>query len=197
MDKKFADDMIAQFQKKFFGFALSKCNDITEAEELAARITCEAYITLRKVEGVYNWEGYLHKIASNVYARYVQEQVKHKSGDIAEIEVPDEENFESDFIKKEELELLKREVAWLSKRHREIVLLHYFHNKKLAEIAESLDLPEGTVKWHLSDAKKILKEGMKRVRTEGNLGLEPIELIHMGNVGSPGPKGDTNNFLNS
>ena len=30
MDKKFADDMIAQFQKKFFGFALSKCNDIAE-----------------------------------------------------------------------------------------------------------------------------------------------------------------------
>lgn len=197
MDKKFADDMIAQFQKKFFGFALSKCNDITEAEELAARITCEAYITLRKVEGVYNWEGYLYKIASNVYARYVQEQVKHKSGDIAEIEVPDEENFETDYIKKEELELLKREVAWLSKRHREIVLLHYYHNKKLAEIADIMDLPEGTVKWHLSDAKKILKEGMKRVRTEGNLGLEPIELIHMGNMGSPGPKGDTNSFLNS
>lgn len=197
MDKKFADDMIAQFQKKFFGFALSKCNDIAEAEELAARITCEAYITLRKVEGVYNWEGYLHKIASNVYACYVQEQVKHKSGDIAELDVPDEENFENDFIKKEELELLKREVAWLGKRHREIVLLHYYHNKKLAEIAGILDLPEGTVKWHLSDAKKILKKGMKKVRTEGTLGLEPIELIHMGNMGSPGPKGDTNHFVNS
>ena len=33
MDKKFADTMIAQFQKKFFGFALSKCNDMTEAED--------------------------------------------------------------------------------------------------------------------------------------------------------------------
>jgi len=197
MDKKFADDMIAQFQKKFFGFALSKCNDIAEAEELASRITCEAYITLRTVENVYNWEGYLHKIASNVYARYVQEQVKHKASDIAEVDVPDEKNFESDYIKKEDLELLKREVAWLSKRHREIVLLHYYHNKKLTEIAEILNLPEGTVKWHLSDAKKILRKGMKRMRTEGTLGLEPIELIHMGNMGSPGPKGDTNSFLNS
>ncbi len=197
MDKKFADTMIAQFQKKFFGFALSKCNDMTEAEELAARITCEAYITLRTVENVYNWEGYLHKIASNVYARYVQEQMKHKSDDISEMEVPSEENFESDYIKKEELDLLKREVAWLSKRHREIVLLHYYHNKKLTEIAEILDLPEGTVKWHLSDAKKLLREGMKQVRKQGNLGLEPIKLVHMGNMGSPGPMGDTEAFLNS
>jgi len=197
MDKKFADTMIAQFQKKFFGFALSKCNDMTEAEELAARITCEAYITLRTVENVYNWEGYLHKIASNVYARYVQEQMKHKSDDISGMEVPSEENFESDYIKKEELELLKREVAWLGKRHREIVLLHYYHNKKLAEIAEILDLPEGTVKWHLSDAKKILKEGLKQVRKQGDLGLEPIKLVHMGNAGTPGPKGDTEKFLDS
>lgn len=197
MDKKFADDMIAQFQRKFFGFALSKCNDSAEAEELAARITCEAYITLRTVEDVYNWEGYLHRIASNVYARYVNERIKNKSGDIAELEVESGIDFEADYIKREELELLKREVAWLGKRHREIVLLHYYHNKKLAEIAEMLDLPEGTVKWHLSDAKKILKKGMKKVRTEGTLGLEPIELIHMGNMGSPGPRGDTNSFLNS
>ncbi|MBQ8280413.1 MAG: sigma-70 family RNA polymerase sigma factor [Roseburia sp.] len=197
MDKKFADTMIAQFQKKFFGFALSKCNDMTEAEELAARITCEAYVTLRTVEGVYNWEGYLHKIASNVYARYVQEQMKHKSGDISDIEVQSEDDFESDFIKKEELDLLKREVAWLGKRHREIVLLHYYHNKKLAEIAEILELPEGTVKWHLSDAKKLLKEGMRQPRSTGNLGMEPIKLAHLGHVGSPGQMGDTGDILNS
>ena len=108
-----------------------------------------------------------------------------------------EEDFPADYIKQEELELLKREVAWLGKRHREIVLLHYYHNKKLAEIAELLNLPEGTIKWHLSDAKKMLREGMKQVRTEGKLGLEPITLIHMGNMGSPGPMGDTNSFLNS
>lgn len=197
MKKQFADDMIAQFQNKFFGFALSKCNDFAEAEELAGRITCEAYITLRTVEDVYNWEGYLYKIASNVYAHYVKEQMKRKIEGMDGMDFATEEDFSAEFIKKEELERLKREVAWLSKRHREIILLHYYHNKKLAEIAEILKLPEGTVKWHLSDAKKMLREGMKRVRIEGNLGLEPIELIHMGNVGSPGTKGDTNGFLNS
>ena len=156
MDKKFADGMIAQFQSKFFGFALGKCNDIAEAEELAARISCEAYITLRTVEDVYNWEGYLYKIASNVYAHYVKEQVKRKTEGIDDIEIVSEEDFSVEFIKKEELERLKREVAWLSKRHREIILLHYYHNKKLAEIAEILELPEGTVKWHLNRARHDL-----------------------------------------
>ena len=38
MEKKFADQMIEQFQTKFFGFALSKCQNMQEAEELEARI---------------------------------------------------------------------------------------------------------------------------------------------------------------
>lgn len=198
MEKEFADKMIAQFQKKFFGFALSKCTDTTEAEELAARITCEAYVTLRTVENVYNWEGYLYKIASNVYARYVQEQTRHKTDAISELEVSDGESFEGDYIKKEELELLKREVAWLGKRHREIILLHYYHNKKVAEIAEILDIPEGTVKWHLSDAKKLLKEGLRQPRDTGNLGLEPIKLCSLGHAGTIAPgAGKVEEHLNS
>ena len=70
-------------------------------------------------------------------------------------------------------------------------------DKKLAEIAEILDLPEGTVKWHLSDAKKLLKEGMKQARAIGSLGTEPIKLTHLGHVGSPGQEGTVDNLLNS
>lgn len=197
MDKAFADEMISKYQKKFFGFALGKCSSIAEAEELAARITCEAYMTLRAVEEVYNWEGYLYRIAQNVYVHYVKEQTKHRQDTAEEIEIADSRDFAAEYENQEELALLKREVAWLGKRHREIVLLHYYHNKKLTEIAKILELPEGTVKWHLSDAKTQLKEGLKQVRRKGNLGIEPIELNGFGNMGTPGELGDTAYFLNS
>lgn len=197
MDKAFADEMISKYQKKFFGFALGKCNSLNEAEELAARITCEAYMTLRAVEEVYNWEGYLYRIAHNVYVHYVKEQTKHRQENSEEVELADGRDIAAEYANKEELALLKREVAWLSKRHREIVLLHYYHNKKIAEIAKILELPEGTVKWHLSDAKTQLKEGMKQVRKKGNLGIEPIVLNGFGNMGTPGELGDTAYFLNS
>ena len=86
MDKAFADKMISEYQKKFFGFALSKCSNFNEAEELASRITCEAYMTLRAVEDVYNWEGYLYRIAHNVYVHYVKEQAKHRTKEAEEKE---------------------------------------------------------------------------------------------------------------
>lgn len=197
MNKQFADEMIEQFQTKFFGFAISKCRDLDEAEELAARITCEAYVTLRNMDEIYNWEGYLYKIASNVYAKYVREQKKNQNKDIDELEIRDTYDFEADVSHKEELELIKKEIAWLGKRHREIVILHYYHNKKLSEIAEQLGIPEGTVKWHLSDAKAQLKKGMSQMRRKGTLGIEPVEFKGLGNLGKPGDLGDTSYFLNS
>ena len=197
MDKAFADEMISKYQKKFFGFALNKCNSMMEAEELASRITCEAYMTLRAVEEVYNWEGYLYRIAHNVYVHYVKEQAKHRTVDMTEQEAVEHKDYAALYAEKEELELLQREVAWLGKRHREIVLLHYYHNKKISEIAKIMDLPEGTVKWHLSDAKTQLKEGIKHMRQKGNLGIEPIKLTGFGNMGTPGELGDTAYFLDS
>jgi len=197
MDKAFADEMISNYQKKFFGFALGKCHTMAEAEELASRITCEAYMTLRSVEDVYNWEGYLFRIAHNVYVHYVKELEKHRKLDLIENELPVNKDYTAEYVKKEELALLQREIAWLSKRHREVVLLHYYHNKKIAEIAQMLELPEGTVKWHLSDAKTQLREGIKQMRRKGNLGIEPIKLTGLAHIGITGELGDTSDFLNS
>ena len=196
MDKAFADEMIGKYQKKFFGFALSKCGSFYEAEELASRITCEAYMTLRTVEDVYNWEGYLYRIAHNVYVHYVKELEKHRTTEV-ENEPVEHKDYAAEYANQEELALLQREVAWLGRRHREIVLLHYYHNKKIKEIAELLELPEGTVKWHLSDAKAQLKEGIRQMRRKGNLGIEPIKLTGFGHMGTPGELGDTSDFLDS
>ena len=154
-------------------------------------------MTLREVEGVYNWEGYLYRIAHNVYVKYVKEQEKHRAKEAEEGDLIENKDYAAEYAGKEELELLKREVAWLSRRHREIVLLHYFHNKKIAEIANILELPEGTVKWHLSDAKSQLKEGMKQVRTKGNLGIEPIKLTGFGYGGTEGELGTPAQFLST
>ena len=113
MDKAFADEMINKYQKKFFGFALNKCSSFIEAEELASRITCEAYMTLRTVEEVYNWEGYLYRIAHNVYVHYVREQAKHRKTELDENEPIEHKDYAAEYADKEELEVLKREVAFI------------------------------------------------------------------------------------
>ncbi|MDF2989401.1 MAG: hypothetical protein K0R50_4911 [Eubacterium sp.] len=197
MDKIFADKMIEKFQKTFYGFALSKTYTLEEAEELASRIVLEAYVTLLKVDDICNWEGYLYRIAYGVYARYVKEIKRNSNLTIDDMEITSDVDLTKEIMQSEEYKLLKREISWLSRTQREIIYMYYFENKKISFISRSLNLPEGTVKWHLHDAKNLVKEGMEKMRNSGELGIKPIRFCNMGHNGWADDKGDTSDFLNT
>lgn len=50
----------------------------------------------------------------------------------------------------------------LSRKHRELILLRYYQEMDIAEIAQALGIPEGTVKSRLSRAKKKLYQTLER-----------------------------------
>jgi hypothetical protein len=52
LDKQAADALIIRYNKKLFGFALSKMSNISKAEDLASRITLEVYTSLLKRENI-------------------------------------------------------------------------------------------------------------------------------------------------
>ncbi len=47
----------------------------------------------------------------------------------------------------------------LSEKLRQTIKLYYFEEKSITEIAEHLSVPEGTVKWRLSEGRKQLRKG--------------------------------------
>ena len=68
---------------------------------------------------------------------------------------------------REEKAELMRAVSKLPAAFKETVLLHYYQGLGISEIAQMLDLPEGTISSRLSRARKklevLLKEEAKRV----------------------------------
>ena len=203
MNKRDADFIIGEYVQKLYGFALNKLGNPDEAEELSARIIAEVYEVLVKRENIVNLNGYIYKIAHNVWTRYISRKNKFRkyesSSDFDGTDgiglVPDEKDFAEEFQKTEQYGLIRREIAYLSKTQREIVVRHYYHGEKVKTIAAAMNLPEGTVKWHLSCTRKELMIGMDKIRTIGNLGLQPIRFTSMGHSGHPGTKGDTADFL--
>jgi len=90
---------------------------------------------------------------------------------------------------------LRREVSFLGKIRREVVLMHYFQGLKLDEIARRLNILPGTVKWHLHDARNQIKEGIE-MNEKGTLGMKPVSFPNMGHSGTPSPDGkDTAYYL--
>ena len=194
MDKCEADRIIESYVKKLFGFAVSKLSDIHEAEELAEDIVLTVYESLLLRENIENVNGYIYKIACNVYARYIDKKNKHLRVDGIEY-IPDGNNIELEVIESEEAKLLRREITYLSETQRKIVVMHYFHDMKIKEIARTLIMSESTVKWYLACSRKELNIGMEKTRTISELGIEPIRLCNMGHSGTVGTMGDTSDFL--
>lgn len=203
MNKRNADFIIGEYVQKLYGFSLNKLGNPDEAEELSARIVAEVYEVLIKRENIVNINGYIYKIAHNVWTRYIGRKSKSRSfetsggfdGTDGFENIPDERDFAEEFQKTEQYGLIRREIAYLSKTQREIVVRHYYRGEKVKTIAAAMAVPEGTVKWHLSCTRKELMIGMDKIRTIGNLGLQPIRFSGMGHSGHPGSKGDTADFL--
>ena len=215
MDKQNADRIITEYLQKIYGFALSKTGDSYEAEELASDITYEVYLSLLRDGMIYNVNAYIRRISSYVFARWVEKKrrARERGGvsvdevmeqaaktgakiPLALIDTEDAERAER-AAHEDSLRLLRREIAYLGETQRRIVVAHYYGGQSVKEIAAGMDIPVGTVKWHLFDARKTIKEGMNMERNKGTLGINPIRFCSMGHNGRPGTTGDTAAHLNT
>ncbi len=194
MDKQAADNLIEAFLPKLYGFAVNKTFSYAEAEELCADIVAAVYMSLRKAAEILNTEGYIRRISENTYAKFVAHKKRHEGVSIDNVTIPfydETTRLEAE----EDLRLLRREIAFLTEKRRRIVCLFYYENRSIAFIARALDLPEGTVKWHLNKARNDLKEGLSMKRQIGTLGLSPVTASDFGHCGCPGKNGGPEYYL--
>jgi RNA polymerase sigma-70 factor (ECF subfamily) len=69
--------------------------------------------------------------------------------------------------RKERKAIVRAAIGHLSEDHREIIVLKNFRGYSYAEIAETLDIPIGTVMSRLFYARRSLKELIVQIELEG------------------------------
>lgn len=197
MDKSKADSIITEYLPKIYGFAMKKAFSYTEADDLCGDIVEEVYLSLLRTEEIHNLDGYIWRISVHIHAKYVATKKKHLGVSIDGMDIPFYDSYDSIFeTAGEETARLRREIAYLTKKRREIVYLFYYENKPISYIANKLAMPEGTVKWHLNKARNELKEGFTMERKKGTLGMSPITALTFGHSGIPDSnKNDTEFYL--
>lgn len=196
MDKQTADKKIYEYKDKIFGFAMGKTRNVDQADDLASDIICEVYRSFLRAENIVNFDGYVYRVARNIWARYVRSLAESRRfEDIDSVVIPYYDDRGDD--DPEMTDTLRREIGYLSDRQRQIVYMHYYRGLSVSEIAKRLNISSGTVKWHLSDARTKLKEGITMTINEQNLGLFPVKFTNMGHCGHPGSTGDTNDMFDT
>ncbi len=181
MAERLISEFTGNYMEKLFYFCLRKTGNTYEAEDLAQDITLNVIYELKKGHIPDSFSAWVWKIARNRY--YLWAKKKHITNDKLSFDDPietdytdDEANIENDIILNEELSFLRRELAFISREYREIIVPYYIEDRKLKDIASSLGLPEGTVKSKLFYARKKLKEGMNMAREFGKRSYRPEEV---------------------
>ncbi len=196
--KDSAVDFSEHYMEKLFYFCLRKTGSSEAAEDLTQEIALCILGELRRGVVPENFPAWVWQIARNRYAGWAD--AKHKraereSGtDSVEETLADDRSVEEEYLYKENLSLLRRELAFIASEYRDIVVSYYIADRSVGDIAASLCLPVGTVKSKLFRARNILKEEMNMAREFGTLSYKPEE-IHFIMSGFLGNQGEPDNYF--
>lgn len=176
---------------KLFYYCLKRTGSREVAEDLSSEISLEMLTMLKRGYKPDNFNAWMWTVARAKYAAWSKAKKKlHENvvmGDASYYpDAVSDDNIERDFINKEEIQLLRRELAIMSREYREITVAYYIENRRISDIAKTVNLPEGTVKRKLFESRKYLKEGIKMVRTYGTRSYAPDNVyFHFVKSGSP------------
>ena len=191
MNRQDVEKTITEYLKPIFGFALKRCKSIHDAEDLSQEIAIRAFRALLIKDDVADMGKFIWTVAHNTLSNYYRDSAKSMVGvsidEVAELIADPYSELDTD-DNRDAIHRLQTEIAYLSKLQRRIVIAYYFENRKQADIARELDIPLGTVKWHLFEAKKELKRGMDTMRKASELKFNPIKFHSYGVNGSVGKK---------
>ncbi len=167
-------DILEQYVERVYGYAMNHTYSQEEAEELAQEILYTALRELPKLKEEQKFEPWLWGVASNVtksYRRFMGKQRAMYSYDTLESLTYEEEFLEG---QEEVYDVLRTKIAMLSALYRDIIVLYYYDDLSVKQISERLNIPEGTVTWRLSEARKKLKKECDSMKESA---LRPIELV--------------------
>ena len=172
--------IVEKYVDRVYAYAVKRTYTREEAEELSQEILFTVIRELPKLRDESRFEPWLWGVAQNVTRTFRRRRGKQQ--ELYYYDVPEgvfgvyEEVFSGD-VKEEREELYERlrwEIAALSSIYRDIVILYYYEGLSTQQIASRLKIPEGTVTWRLSEArKKIKKECVSEMEENA---LKPVKF---------------------
>ena len=158
-------------------FCVKRISDTEVAKDLSQDILYEALRVIASGKEFVSFYSWYWKMARNKYADYSTNKkdsilpMEMAGGMATELPQPIE-----NIITTEEILQLNFALSRLATIHREILIRFYLKEQSVKQIANELDIPDGTVKRRLFDAKKNLKERFQTMNTIGKTAYAPADV---------------------
>lgn len=163
------DQLVGRYEKLVYNFAYRLTGNYDEASDVAQDAFVRAFNAIRSFRGDAAFSTWLYRITTNVFLdekkkarsrphQSLDEYIELEESSIGrQIEDPSETP-EEIVTGKERSQVLANAIATLPDYQRAMVLLYHVHQKSYEEIAETMNLPIGTVKSRLNRARLALKD---------------------------------------
>lgn len=146
-------------------WARGKTRTAQEAEDLAQTVLLEWLRAVRAQEErgvcVAEPEHLLWRIARFVWCKSLRPGTYYRCEPLSEKlsagETP-EESAERQDEQRRQTAFVRRQIMRLSRIQRETLVWYYLENRTTADVARRLRVSENTVRWHLSDSRKKIRE---------------------------------------
>ena len=169
-DENAYEALVLRYQYAAIGAAYAVTRDSYFAEDAAQDAFVSAWLCLDTLREGEKFGAWVCRIARN-RAKNMME--KHRDTiayeEVENLKWEAEENFFDYLASPPQYEHLHTGIQNLSERVRQVIVMHYFEGLSLAEIADRLCVPVGTVKYRLHDGReKLRKELNKDMKQEIN-----------------------------
>ena len=160
------EDLVLANQKNVYNLALKMTRNEDDALDISQEAFVKAYQQLKNFRGDSRFSVWLYRLTYNLCIDFLRKKPKSTiisltyeddSGESTPLEIPDLRDLpEDNAIRSETRKMISEGINELADDHREVLVMREITGMSYTEIAETLNVSEGTVKSRLARARMTL-----------------------------------------
>lgn len=147
--------LIEYYKEYLYRMAWLSLKDEEKALDVVGECILNGFRAIRTLKNPKYFKTWITRILLNAVQDYQRKNPGTEELEELYIAAPE------DAVSKEEKLDLYHAIDLLPKKHKTVIMLKYFDEMKIREIADVMELPEGTIKVYLSRARAELKKLLK------------------------------------
>ncbi|TCK87878.1 RNA polymerase sigma-70 factor (ECF subfamily) [Natranaerovirga hydrolytica] len=155
MDADILEALYIKYYRTAYIYVFSLCKNKEMTEDIVSEAFEKAFITLDDEKRYFKY--WLLVVCKNLWLDNIRKNKKIMNRPLEELFIKDNESALEKIIEKEKNLYIYKSIMKLQKNYQEILILFYYGNIPLADIAKLMNISRGNAKTIISRARKKLK----------------------------------------
>jgi len=157
------DQLMKNHQEEVYRVAYSFTRNVDCALDVSQNVFLKAYENLNSFKGASTFKTWLLRISWNESMNWIKKNKKHQMHrEVEDLEIGSDQITDREVESREDKVMLLRGLFNLNTRYRLAVVLRYFENYSISDIAVILNCSEGVVKNMLFRSLQKMKQLLKK-----------------------------------